>query len=188
MYNPPASLSLKYIPVCQWETMMQAGCTYPMSRYWMGWWVGDESWTQDFKYTGVQDSSPTDRPTHYMLIGYVQPTCIIVSQIQHYFDFYANCYWCETPTLLYLKSWVQDSSSTHQPAHYLLISYVQPACIMVSEAKLCNFLPRVFPPKGQRICPVFQIWTTIPKPTQTHSSVKLGDHCMFSLSTQITNL
>jgi hypothetical protein len=61
----------------------------------------------------------------------------------------------ESWTPLYLKSWVQDSSPTHQPAHYLLISYVQPACILVSEAKLCNFLPRVFPPKGQRICPGF---------------------------------
>jgi len=36
---------------------------------------------QDFKYKGVQDSSPTHRPTHYPLIGYVQPTCVIVSHV-----------------------------------------------------------------------------------------------------------
>jgi len=62
-----------------------------------------------FKYKGVQDSSPTHQPTHYLLIGYVQPTCIIVSQMQQYFDFYANCYWCETP--INGNSWLHPSLS-----------------------------------------------------------------------------
>ncbi len=90
----------------------------------MGWWVGDESWTQDFKYKGVQDSSPTDWPTHYMLIGYVQPTCIIVSQIQQYFDFYANCYWDETP--INGNSWLHPSLSMRDnDAGGLYIPYEQ---------------------------------------------------------------
>ena len=62
-----------------------------------------------FKYKGVQDSSPIHQPTHYLLIGYVQPTCIIVSQIQQYFDFYANCYWDETP--INGNSWLYPSLS-----------------------------------------------------------------------------